>query len=429
MARPVHTTFLGVLAVATALPLLAVAGAAPALAQGYPSSVRPTYPAQQPYPGQPAPGARTTAPEFDDLDDEDLGAGNLPPPGPGMANSPRFEQRPYATQPSYNTQQPYGGQPAYGSQPSYGAQPPIGSQQQQAYPSNQPYPYPPNQQAPAGAPPVVYGNQQPGGVIAPDANAANPNSMRPPGEVNGTIAAPGAPQQLQPGQQGQPMQLSALPPEDQPETGPVKELPPHLKRQEVSFQTKEPVGTIIVDTSNTHLYLVLGNGRAMRYGVRVGRDGFTWSGTQRISRKAEWPDWHPPAEMIERQPYLPRFMAGGEGNPMGAAALYLGSTVYRIHGTNQPSTIGQFVSSGCVGMLNEDVQDLFARVKVGTRVVVWPGKAPANVAGAPAQGQVAGPATPVPPGAAQAARNDLPWSQGGVQPGAALPPLPTQTIR
>ncbi len=165
----------------------------------------------------------------------------------------------------------------------------------------------------------------------------------------------------------------------------MKELPPHLRRQEVAFQTKEPAGTIIVDTANTHLYLVMGGGRAMRYGVRVGRDGFTWNGTQKITRKAEWPDWHPPAEMIERQPYLPRFMSGGEGNPMGARAMYLGSTVYRIHGTNQPSTIGQFVSSGCVGMLNEDVMDLFERVKVGTRVVVWPGKAPGNVAGAPAQ--------------------------------------------
>ena len=140
--------------------------------------------------------------------------------------------------------------------------------------------------------------------------------------------------------------------------------------------TKEPAGTLIVDTPNTYLYYVLGNGRAIRYGVRVGRDGFTWTGVQKVSRKAEWPDWHPPTEMIERQPYLPRFMAGGPGNPMGARAMYLGSTVYRIHGTNQPSTIGKFVSSGCIGMLNEDVSDLFDRVKVGTRVVVLPGGAP-----------------------------------------------------
>ena len=177
------------------------------------------------------------------------------------------------------------------------------------------------------------------------------------------------------GANGSSVMVASLPPEDQPETGPVQ-LPPNLRRQEVNFVTKEPAGTIVVDTPNYHLYYVLGNNRAMRYGVRVGRDGFTWTGVQKITRKAEWPDWHPPTEMIERQPYLPRFMAGGQGNPMGARAMYLGSTVYRIHGTNQPSTIGKFVSSGCIGMLNDDVSDLFERVKVGTRVVVMPGKPP-----------------------------------------------------
>ena len=168
--------------------------------------------------------------------------------------------------------------------------------------------------------------------------------------------------------------MSALPADEQPETGPAQ-LAPNLRRQEVAFPTKEPAGTIVVDTPNTYLYYILGGGRAIRYGVRVGRDGFTWTGVQKISRKAEWPDWHPPPEMIDRQPYLPRFMAGGEGNPLGARAMYLGSTVYRIHGTNQPSTIGKFVSSGCIGMLNDDVSDLFDRVKVGTRVVVLPGSA------------------------------------------------------
>ena len=172
------------------------------------------------------------------------------------------------------------------------------------------------------------------------------------------------------------MTVAVLPAEDQPETGPRQELSPRLRRQEVNYQTKEPAGTIIVDTANTQLYYILGHGRAIRYGVRVGRDGFTWTGVQKITRKAEWPDWHPPPEMIERQPYLPRFMAGGDGNPLGARAMYLGNTVYRIHGTNQPSTIGKFVSSGCFGMLNEDVEDLFDRVKVGTRVVVLPGHAP-----------------------------------------------------
>jgi hypothetical protein len=121
---------------------------------------------------------------------------------------------------------------------------------------------------------------------------------------------------------------------------------------------------------------VLGQGRAIRYGVGVGRDGFTWSGVQSISRKAEWPDWHPPAEMIARQPYLPRFVAGGPGNPLGARAMYLGSSQYRIHGTNDPSTIGKFVSSGCIRLTNEDVADLFSRVDVGTRVVVLPKNAP-----------------------------------------------------
>jgi lipoprotein-anchoring transpeptidase ErfK/SrfK len=149
-------------------------------------------------------------------------------------------------------------------------------------------------------------------------------------------------------------------------------VPERLRRAEVAFDTREAPGTVIIDTGNTSLYFVLGQGRAIRYGVGVGRDGFTWSGVQTISRKAEWPDWHPPAEMIARQPYLPRFVAGGPGNPLGARAMYLGSSVYRIHGTNDPSTIGKFVSSGCIRLTNEDVADLFSRVNVGTRVVVLP---------------------------------------------------------
>ena len=222
------------------------------------------------------------------------------------------------------------------------------------------------------------------GIVYPNDDRAG---LRPPGAIGAAPGATGAlpqPQQPAVGADGRPVQLAALPPEEQPEVGPAQ-LPPHLRRQEVSFATKEPAGTIVVDTSNTHLYYVLGGGRAIRYGVRVGRDGFTWNGVQKVSRKAEWPDWHPPTEMIERQPYLPRFMAGGPGNPLGARAMYLGSTIYRIHGTNQPSTIGKFVSSGCIGMLNEDVSDLFERAKVGTRVVVMPGGAPpANTASASA---------------------------------------------
>jgi len=153
-------------------------------------------------------------------------------------------------------------------------------------------------------------------------------------------------------------------------------VPERLRRANVAFDTREAPGTVIIDTGNTALYYVLGQGRAIRYGVGVGREGFTWSGVQTISRKAEWPDWHPPAEMIARQPYLPRFMAGGPGNPLGARAMYLGSSVYRIHGTNDPSTIGKFVSSGCIRLTNEDVADLFSRVDVGTRVVVMPKNAP-----------------------------------------------------
>jgi lipoprotein-anchoring transpeptidase ErfK/SrfK len=153
-------------------------------------------------------------------------------------------------------------------------------------------------------------------------------------------------------------------------------IPERLRRAVVALDTREAPGTVIVDTGNTALYYVLGQGRAVRYGVGVGREGFTWAGVQTISRKAEWPDWHPPAEMIARQPYLPRFMAGGPGNPLGARAIYLGSSAYRIHGTNDPSTIGKFVSSGCIRLINEDVADLFSRVDVGTKVVVLPKNSP-----------------------------------------------------
>ena len=150
------------------------------------------------------------------------------------------------------------------------------------------------------------------------------------------------------------------------------ELPARLRRQVVSYATREAPGTIIIDTPNTYLYFVMGNGQAMRYGIGVGRDGFTWSGIQSITKKAEWPDWTPPPEMIQRQPYLPRQMAGGPGNPLGARAMYLGGTVYRIHGTNAPETIGTHVSSGCIRLTNDDVSDLYSRVNVGTKVVVMP---------------------------------------------------------
>jgi lipoprotein-anchoring transpeptidase ErfK/SrfK len=165
--------------------------------------------------------------------------------------------------------------------------------------------------------------------------------------------------------------VTALPPEYQPEQAP-QELPPEFNRTVVDYPTIEAPGTIIVDTPNTYLYLTIGYGKAIRYGIGVGREGFTWSGTERISRMKEWPDWTPPKEMIARQPYLPRFMAGGDTNPLGARAMYLGNTKYRIHGTNQPSTIGTFVSSGCIRLTNEDVKDLYSRVSIGTTVIVLP---------------------------------------------------------
>jgi lipoprotein-anchoring transpeptidase ErfK/SrfK len=156
------------------------------------------------------------------------------------------------------------------------------------------------------------------------------------------------------------------------ETEQTAETQARFKRQVVSYATHEAPGTIVVDTPNTYLYLVLGNGKAMRYGIGIGREGFTWAGTKQVEKKAEWPDWTPPAEMLERQPYLPRFMAGGPGNPLGARAMYLSGSVYRIHGTNSPQTIGQRVSSGCIRLTNDDVADLYERVKLGTKVVVLP---------------------------------------------------------
>jgi lipoprotein-anchoring transpeptidase ErfK/SrfK len=174
---------------------------------------------------------------------------------------------------------------------------------------------------------------------------------------------------LPPPVQTAPPSVQAAPSEDE---GAVVEMPARLKRQIVSYATREAPGTVIIDTPNTYLYYVLGGGQAIRYGIGVGREGFTWAGTQSITKKAEWPDWTPPPEMIARQPYLPRHMAGGPGNPLGARAMYLGGTVYRIHGTNAPETIGSHVSSGCIRLTNEDVADLYSRVNVGTKVIVLP---------------------------------------------------------
>ncbi len=149
-----------------------------------------------------------------------------------------------------------------------------------------------------------------------------------------------------------------------------EQLDPKWQKTVVFYRTTEAPGTIIVQTSERYLYVVQPGGRALRYGIGVGRDGFQWQGMLNITKKAEWPDWTPPPEMIQRQPYLPRFMAGGPGNPLGARAMYLGTTVYRIHGTNQPWTIGSKISSGCFRLVNADVADLYDRVPVGTRVIV-----------------------------------------------------------
>ena len=143
-----------------------------------------------------------------------------------------------------------------------------------------------------------------------------------------------------------------------------------IPRETVSYTGPHRPGTIVVNTMERRLYLVLGDGKALKYGVGVGRPGFAWGGSKAVTRKAEWPSWTPPSQMLKRRPDLPRFMPGGPENPMGARALYLGSSLYRIHGSNEPETIGQAVSSGCIRMLNEDVIDLYSRVRVGTQVVV-----------------------------------------------------------
>jgi lipoprotein-anchoring transpeptidase ErfK/SrfK len=150
------------------------------------------------------------------------------------------------------------------------------------------------------------------------------------------------------------------------------QVPARLQRQIIDYPTREEADTIIIDTPNTFLYYVLGNGKAIRYGIGVGRKGFTWSGVKSIVRKTEWPDWYPPAEMIKRQPYLPRMMTGGPGNPLGARAMYIGGTEYRIHGTNDPTSIGKHVSSGCIRLTNDNVIDLYNRVKLGAKVIVLP---------------------------------------------------------
>ena len=303
------------------------------------------------------------------------------PPGPYTPVPPPYRQAPPVPPDDDEDVAPYPAPGPYG-RPSnapypYG-RPPSGIQSE-ALPPPGPSPYGGGAYQEGGLPPppgrgYSYGNWEPvrppGDVRAPNDRSLPPGpgmpsdyANRPPMEITPNAGSP------PPGAGG----YAALPPDYQPETGQPRELPPQFRRQMVDYPTREPAGTLVIDTSNTYLYLVLGGGKALRYGIGVGREGFTWAGREKISRMSEWPDWHPPKEMIERQPYLPRFMAGGESNPLGARALYLGNTLYRIHGTNQPSTIGSFVSSGCIRLTNEDIEDLYGRITVGTRVVVLPG--------------------------------------------------------
>jgi lipoprotein-anchoring transpeptidase ErfK/SrfK len=190
-----------------------------------------------------------------------------------------------------------------------------------------------------------------------------------------------------------PLVATPAPPAEPPKAA---EGPGALMRQVVDYASRQAPGTVIIDTKNTFLYFVLSDTQAMRYGIGVGREGFTWSGEQTVARKTEWPDWRPPADMLVRQPYLPRFMAGGPTNPLGARAMYLGETEYRIHGTNKPDTIGKQVSSGCIRLTNDDVTDLYERVKVGAKVIVLPPGAARRSLNAPHEAAVRSP-EPAPP--------------------------------
>lgn len=225
--------------------------------------------------------------------------------------------------------------------------------------------------------------QRPPPVLSPDVNdpwllQLKPGKKRPvlsyPRTTRAFLFGPPvtqSPLRLQPGTRPPPT-LLAIPGAAQPPGAKYRnrQIDPGFLPQVVAYPSGEKPGTIVIDTNNRHLYLVMGDGRALRYGVGVGRPGFEWAGVHRVSRKAEWPDWTPPAEMLRRRPELPRYMAGGPDNPLGARALYLGSTLYRIHGSNEPWTIGHAVSSGCIRMRNEDVTDLYERVGVGTKVIV-----------------------------------------------------------
>jgi lipoprotein-anchoring transpeptidase ErfK/SrfK len=270
---------------------------------------------------------------------------------PAAAQSGRYA----AQQPRYAEPGAYGGglieYLMTGSVPGGGAPAPYADPRARVYPSAHP--------SAAAYPSAAYGASAPGRAWQPERHAALPQ-------------APTAPRAEAWPYPGAADPMASSPPQGAPreEERIGRGLDPRFQRQEVAFPGPQRPGTIVVDTPNKYLYLVQPGGRALRYGIGVGRPGFAWAGLKTVSRKAEWPDWTPPKEMLARRPDLPRHMAGGPENPLGARALYLGSSLYRIHGTNEPHTIGQSVSSGCIRMMNADVVDLYERVPVGTRVEV-----------------------------------------------------------
>jgi lipoprotein-anchoring transpeptidase ErfK/SrfK len=309
----------------------------------------------------PAPGYRQPLPDD----------GTMPPP-PGYGRPSGYDSRsPSGIQ--SEALPPPGGAPQGGGYQDSGPPPAgrgysYGNWEPVRPPGGAPgYSGPNDRTLPPGPGSMEYADRPPMEISPPPGNMPAAPSAYPPPPGSGYPPPPAA------GNSPPASGYAAFGPDYQPETEQVKELPPQFRRQMVDYPSSEPAGTIIIDTPHTYLYLVLGGGKAMRYGIGVGREGFTWAGREKITRMSEWPDWHPPTEMIQRQPYLPRFMAGGESNPLGARALYLGATLYRIHGTNQPSTIGSFVSSGCIRLTNNDIEDLYSRVTVGTKVVVMPG--------------------------------------------------------
>jgi lipoprotein-anchoring transpeptidase ErfK/SrfK len=315
-----------------------------------------------------------------------------------------LQQPVYVTQPQLQTTapadvQPYAGQqyyvyPApqqnYAAAPQSYAAPPRGyiTAQPQTYPSSYAQSYPEAAPAYTGSVAPRYASAAAPPSYAPPApatyaGAPSQPAPAPPAEphrgfleqifggptIQAHVYAPAMPEYQQVPQPAAVNQQQAYAPSSQGDMS-AYQIDPRYDRQTVDYHSDEAAGTIVIDTPNKFLYLVEGGGKALRYGIGVGRPGFTWAGVKTISAKKEWPDWRPPSDMLERRPDLPRYMPGGIDNPLGARAMYLGSTLYRIHGSNEPWTIGTNVSSGCIRMRNEDVTDLYNRVKIGTKVVV-----------------------------------------------------------